>query len=151
MAKIKKLTLKELKFTNEYIKNGGNGTQAVLNSYDTTNKASAATIAKENLNNPFIRERIEEAFRELNQTPKKLLDNLRYIAEQRPEPDKVSADAMIKANVEMLKIMGAYPGTKHTNLNLSLKGKITGMKFQDAKQELESMRSVNNDLVGETE
>lgn len=44
-----KLTIKQARFFEEWLKNGGNGTQAAMKVYDTTEYASAGQIAYENL------------------------------------------------------------------------------------------------------
>lgn len=48
-----KLTPKQKKFADEYIKTG-NGTKSALKTYDTDDYSTAASIANENLNKPEI-------------------------------------------------------------------------------------------------
>lgn len=71
-----KLTPKQAGFVKEYVRNGGNGTQAVLKTYDTNNANIAHSIASENLRKPTIKEEIEEAARSLQLTPRRLLGRL---------------------------------------------------------------------------
>lgn len=54
-------TPKRKKFAREYVKNNGNGTQAVLKVYDTDNPNSANQIAMENLRKPTVQMAIERA------------------------------------------------------------------------------------------
>ena len=149
MAKARRLTLKQSKFIKEYINNGGNGTQAGLQVYDTDNPRVAEAIATENLSKPSIREVVEHALRKNGLTPDTITDNLKHYAGARA--DKVSADASIKANIELLKLWGAYPGSKHTSVNLSIKGDLAKMKFQEAKEELNKIRGDNDKLLSDTE
>ena len=146
--KARRLTFKQQKFATEYIKNGGNGTQAVLKVYNA-NPQTARQMASDNLANPDIRQRIDEALANNGLTPATITKNIGNLASS--EVEKVSADAKLKANVELLKLMGAYPGTKHTNVSLSIKGKLKDMKFQDAKAELESIRTINNEVLEEVD
>ena len=54
LEKKKKLTPKQERFVEEYIKNGGNGVQAALEVYDTSDYKTASAIASENLDKPVI-------------------------------------------------------------------------------------------------
>lgn len=54
------LTKKQRGFVKDYIKNG-NGTQAAINNYNTTDENTAAVIASENLIKPKIQNAILEA------------------------------------------------------------------------------------------
>lgn len=55
-----KLTVKQTLFLQEFRTNGGNGTQAALKAYDTTDRVTAGAIATENLQKPLIRQAYEE-------------------------------------------------------------------------------------------
>lgn len=48
------LTVKQMNFCEEYIKNGGNGTQAYLTAYDSNSKTTAAIEASRMLDKPDI-------------------------------------------------------------------------------------------------
>ena len=53
---IKRLTLKQQRFVDSYIRNGGDGAQAVLDAgYNVTNTSSIHAISCENLKKPLIR------------------------------------------------------------------------------------------------
>ena len=57
-----KLTIKQQKFVDAFINNGGNGTQAVWDAgYDCKTSNSARVLASENLNKPNIILAIEQA------------------------------------------------------------------------------------------
>lgn len=142
-----KLTPKQAKFIKAYTENGGNGTQASLQVYDTKDPRTAAMIASDNLTKPNIRDAIESAMTKAGLTPDKIAENLKNAAIA--IPDKVDAHAMIKANVELLKLWGAYPGSKHTSLNLNIKGKMRDLSFQDAKLELDKLNSQLGEVIKE--
>jgi phage terminase small subunit len=60
ITKTEKLTLKEQVFIDEYFRNGGNGTQAALVAYDTTDDNTAAYIAWDNLRKPKVKALLEK-------------------------------------------------------------------------------------------
>lgn len=55
------LTEKQEIFVDKYIETGGNGTEAALAAYDTTDRNTAAVIASENLIKPKILDVLEQA------------------------------------------------------------------------------------------
>jgi len=58
---IKRLTLKQQRFVDSYIRNGGDGAQAVLDAgYNVTNTSSIHAISCENLKKPLIRLALEK-------------------------------------------------------------------------------------------
>ena len=80
MPKLTKPSLKQQMFVNEYIKTG-NGTQAALKAYETTDYDTSANIAYENLNKPqvkaLIAEKITEKFRGIEEIIEVLVNDLR--------------------------------------------------------------------------
>jgi len=57
-----RLTIKQQKWVDAYIENGGNGCKAVIDAgYDTVSEKSAQVIASQNLNKPLIRMALEQA------------------------------------------------------------------------------------------
>ena len=59
---MKRLTIKQQRFVDEYINNGGNGGEAVFKAgYDCTSPNSARSQASDNLRKPNIRLALEEA------------------------------------------------------------------------------------------
>lgn len=60
MTERKTLTLKQQRFINEFIANGGNGTQAALKAYNPKNANTAHAIAADNLRKPTVSKAIEE-------------------------------------------------------------------------------------------
>ena len=58
----RRLTLKQQRFVEAYIRNGGNGSRAVIDAgYNTTSERSIRNMASENLTKPLIRLALEEA------------------------------------------------------------------------------------------
>lgn len=80
MPKLKKPSLKQQIFVNEYIKTG-NGTQAALKAYETTDYMTANAIAVENLQKPLVQslvhKQITEKFRGIEEIIEVLVNDLR--------------------------------------------------------------------------
>jgi hypothetical protein len=145
------LTPKENAFTKEIVKQISetgdiNGTQAALKVYDTTDPKTAGVIASENLSKPSIKEQIELAMESQGLTSSTIMANLKKLAVA--EPEKISGDTVLKVNVELLKLLGAYPDKKSTHVNVNLSGKIGAMGYDEARKELEALRA-ENDVIAE--
>lgn len=141
------MTLKQKLFVKEYIKNGGNGTQAVLKTYNTKDYKTASVISSENLDNPSIKSSIEEIANSQGVTSDSIIQSFNSIASK--EVEKVSADSKIKATIELAKILGLYPGSKNTNLNVNLRGNLTDLGYSEAKQKLTELNSTITELTSD--
>ena len=73
MPKGDRATLKQKAFTREYVANKGNGTAAVLASYDTTDPKTACSIGTENLSKPVVQNELARLMKESNVTVKRAL------------------------------------------------------------------------------
>lgn len=141
----RQLSIKQRLFTQKYIQYNGNGTQAALDAYDTQSPAVAHSIAAENLRKPTIREALEEALCPQGLTLSQITENLGELANTRPV--KVSADTVLRANVELLKLHGAYPDKKSYQYTYSAKQNISALPFNDLKQELEKIDGEIKELI----
>lgn len=126
--------------------NGESGTQAALKAYDTTDPIVAKSIASENLSKPTIREALNEALSSNGITPDLITAEIKALATRPVE--KVSGDVKLKANIELLKLMGAYPGTKHANLNVNIKAGIKDLTMSQVKEELETINVELEKVLG---
>lgn len=77
------LTLKQQSFVNEYIENGGNGTQAALVAYDTDSYKTASSLACRTLERPHVRKEVDnrlkamrEVFDHLGASDEKIAETL---------------------------------------------------------------------------
>lgn len=145
---MRKLSLKQKRFVKEYIANGGNGTQAALKVYDTKSDDVAQTIASENISKPIIKQSIDEIANSQGLTPSVILSKFSDISSKTVE--KWSGDTVLKATVEMARILGMYPSTKHSKLNINVKGNIKDLNFTEVKKELKVIDSELGDLLEET-
>lgn len=143
-TKPRRLSVKQRKFVKGVIM-GKSGTQSALEAYNTDDVKVASVIASENLTKPSIRQAIEEALTGNDLSLHLVTGNLKKLANS--EPEKVSADTVLKANVEILKLYGAYPGSKHLNIGVNINTKVKDMTFQEAKDALANLRSGSDSIL----
>lgn len=147
MPKPGKLTIKQAKFVKAYISNGGNGTQAIMQSYNVEEPRTATAMSVENLSKPSVQQAVEQALAKSGITLDLITDEIKSLATT--QVDKVSGDTKLKSLETLLKLHNAFPGSKHTNLNLNIKGKMRDLSFQDAKKELEKLNAQVGELVND--
>lgn len=127
----KGLTVKQKKFVKAYVKNDGNGTKAILETYNTTSEDVARSMAAENLAKPTIRDEIDKAL----------------------ERHKITMDAAVKPIADGLKAYRSVvdaDGNIHTNADHSIRLKASGMalKLMGAEQK-EQPGSINFNFKGD--
>lgn len=119
-----RLTKKQRKFVKSFVETEGNGTQAALTAYDTTDPNVAAVIASENLRKPNIVDALEEALPDdlLAKIHREGLFSTRPIYDK--EGNQVGEDADFNARHKYLdsayKIKGKYAPDKHLNVNVDV-------------------------------
>lgn len=128
----KTLVLKQLTQTGRI-----NGTQAALESYNTKDTNTAAQIASDNLRNPHIQQSIEETAAMIGLTPSTVLQKFSEISLK--EASKWTGETILKANIEIAKILGMYPGSKHARLNVNIKGNIKDLTLKEVEQQLKEV------------
>lgn len=131
-----KLTHKQKVFVREIIK-GNNATQAALAAYQTNNVNSAKVIGSRLLTNVNIQELVNESLRSESLSPSVLAKNIGNLASSTPQ--KVSGETVLKANIELLKLHGAYPDKKSYQFSMSVKSQIKDMSYAEAREELERL------------
>lgn len=111
---------KQKAFARQYVKNGMNGTQAALQTYQTSDYATAGDIASDNLKRPEVRSEIERVLQDSGLALPILTDKLNDVIAL-PIEKKVSANERIRAIEIGLKLHNAFPAQKtlhgHINLN----------------------------------
>ena len=124
----RRLTIKQRKFISEYVKTG-NGTQSALTAYKTT-PMTAANIASENLNKPQIVEEIDRILKVNNFSLEENIKSVASIAVQKPET-RITADQILKANLELLRLRGADLGRRTQHTSFSLKAELSNMSYSE--------------------
>ena len=146
-----KLTRKQTIFVREVIK-GSNATQAALAAYDTDNVNSAKVIGSKLLTNANIQEVINDSLNSEGLSPSVLAKNIGNLANSTPQ--KVSGETVLKANVELLKLHGAYPNNKTTiqrDYMAESMARFDKMSVKELEEELENIRAETAEILAESE
>jgi len=129
MAKLKRLSVKQRKFVSNYLRTS-NQTQSALQAYDTNSLGSAKKIAHDNMDNPMIIEAIDQALLKNGVTLETQTDRLKEIANDW-QPDKISSDTVLKANIELLKLLKAYPNLVKRTESRSIKINLNSKDYKE--------------------
>ena len=101
----RKPTLKQKAFVEEYVRNGGNGTQAALKTYGTDDYKTAQNISSENLSKPIVMEELIKTARRLGVTEEKIVSPVVDAL------DSEDLDMRLKGHDRMVKMLnGKDPG-----------------------------------------
>jgi len=131
MPKLKRLSLKQKKFINNYLKTG-NAPEAALEAYDTKNRPSAQALGAQTLDLPEVQSEIDKALEKNGITLDKVTDRVQQMASW--SPDKVSSDTVLKANIELLKLLKAYPDKVQKHDTRSIKINLNSKDFKELIQ-----------------
>lgn len=140
----KKLTKKQKIFVREIIR-GSNATYAALAAYQTKNVNSAKVIGSRLLTNANVQEVINESLRSEGLSPSVLAKNIGNLANSTPQ--KVSGETVLKANIELLKLQGAYPDKKSFQVSYSVKQQLSSLSYQDLRKELDQINNELNEVI----
>ena len=123
------MTLKQKLFTKKYLETG-NGTQAVLEAYNTHDPNTAAVIASENLNKPKV---IEEIYKVLDRTGLSLEQVSGSVGDilQRGAETKVTGDNILRAAEMLYKLHGVYPIQKSAHFRLNVRQELEKKSFNE--------------------
>lgn len=123
------LTIKEKKFAQSYVANGGNGTEAALTAYNTKKRQNAKQIAMRVLKREDVREEVQRIL-DKSQTPlKRAIDNISRLANETDV--RPSADTVLKANQDILKLYSAYPEKVNKQISYSAKISYSEKNFDE--------------------
>ena len=120
----KRLPVKQDKFVQEYVSNKGNGTAAVLASYDTTDKKSASVIAVENLGKLSVQNELARLMKASDLTPKRTLGVISAAMSAETAKGLPNHSTRLRAADMSAKLNGLYPNKnqtfshKHAHLHL---------------------------------
>lgn len=145
---INKLTKKQALFIKE-LANGRSATQAALIAYNTNDPNSAKVIASQNLTKLNIVEALKEAFELNGLSLTSILGNIKELATHKSE--KISADVVLRSNVELLKLSGAYPGKHSTQVSVDYHAKIDKLSNKELKVEIERVERRGSELISQLE
>lgn len=142
------MTLKQKTFVKSYLQNGGNGTQAVLDSYSVKNRHVAESIAYENLRKPEVRRGIEIAM-EANGLTDSYVSELLREATVSGIGQKASNSDSLRGIEMMLRLKDAFPDKiqKSAHLRIDYKKKIQNMSYEDTSNELKALQEKTKRLL----
>ncbi len=120
------MTLKQKTFVKRYLQNGGNGTRAVLDSYNVKNKHTAESIASENLRKPEVKRSIEIAM-EANGLDDVYISELLREATVAGIGQRASNSDSLRGIEMMFRLKGAFPDKiqRSAHLRVDYKGACT--------------------------
>lgn len=133
-----KLTKKQDTFVKAILA-GGSATQAAMSAYDVNDSRTASVIASQNLSKLSIQQALDNALRSEGLTLDVLTRNIGDLANTKPA--KVSGETVLKANIELLKLQGAYPDKKTYQYQMTIQGRIKDMSYAQAKEELNKLNT----------
>ena len=128
--KKRKLTIKQRKFIKAYIKNGGNGTQAALEAFNTTKPNVAGSMAVETLQNPNVQDGLAVALETLGISDEELAkDTYTIVKAGIDNKDKATPADSLRGIETLLKLKGHLnreTGSKtiHLEYNNLTKGEL---------------------------
>ena len=118
----KKVTKKQTEFAKEFVKNGGNGTQAALKVYDAKTPAAANAIASKNLKKPAVQDALKAELKRQNITLERAI---KPIADALDDED---LDIRLKGSDRALKLL--LPKEKNNiDLNFNIDSANFGGQF----------------------
>ena len=119
----KRLTTKQKAFAEEYIRNGGNGTQAALKTYGTEDYKTAQNISSENLSKPIIIEELIKTARRLGVTEEKIVSPVIDAL------DSQDLDMRLKGHDRMIKMLNGKDNGLSLNIENASGIEITFKNF----------------------
>jgi len=117
--KLRRLTLKQRIFANEYMKTK-NGTKAAMKAYDKMKPETARVIASENLTKTNVHNYIEQAIKKAKYDPVVTINHLQS-TESKGYQAKATVKDALHASEILLKLSGALiDKSQSTSLNLNI-------------------------------
>lgn len=138
------LTPKQTQFVQKIISNVAEhgdlkATSAALDVYNTTDPHVARSIANENLLKPGIKDALNKALSSAGLTHELLTGELAKIT--KTEVKVITGDTKLRAIIESLKLLGAYPNDKQPFSGHSTVINIQQISYGDAKERLKTLHS----------
>lgn len=147
------MTFKQKRFIKKYIETG-NGTQAALEAYDTTDPNVAHSIAVGNLRSPTVRVEIEEA---LESTGLDLVSTSKLLKKATTAGlgQKATNADSLRGIEMMLKLQNAFPAQKSAHLRLDVtqerRRELEKMSYKELKESYEKRQKEIEELLAEDE
>lgn len=140
MPRLNKLSIKQKKFVKRYVETG-NATQAALEVYNTKNPKAGNKLANDNLSNPKVIEEIDKVLAKQGISLETTTSRLHDIANW--TPDKVSSDTVLKANIELIKLLKGYPESKKV---IDKRVMRVNLNSKDYKELIQDYKTKNQEI-----
>lgn len=128
-----KLTEKEQIFVEEYVKNGGHGTNAAKKAYKTKSTKNASSIATRTLHKPKVQDALPKELRKQNITLERALNPIsKALAAKKKDLDGKTIDDIelqLKGSDRALKLLLPNKGEGSLNVNLNIDSASFGGEF----------------------
>lgn len=142
------MTIKQRQFVKKYIQNGGNGTKAALEVYNTSNRHVAESIGCENLRKPEIKREIELALEHAGVTDDYISELLRESTVAGLGQKATNADTLRGIEL-MLKLKGTFPprNQRSAHLRVEMKEQLDKKSLAELKEEVKRLSERTNQLL----
>jgi hypothetical protein len=146
MPKLKRPSLKMKKFAREYVKNGGNGTKAVIATYEVKDKRNAGIMAPTLLDNPMVQEEIKKILNNSGLDLETIADSTKTALQS-----SLAAKPSFAAGVTLLqflyKLHGVTPANKSVAVKWSATQNVASKDYDSLRQELSKLNDSVNSLL----
>lgn len=139
------MTLRQKLFVKKYLERKGNGTQAVLETYDTIDPNVAGVISSENLRKPSIQKEIRQALEAKGLTPESIGGYLKKAIVSGLGNKSTNADSLRGLDL-YAKLTGAYD---RQDIEQNYKLTLTKMNSKELKLELEKLTKRSNSIIND--
>ena len=133
----------------KFVKNGGNGTQAALDVYNTSNPNTAAVIASKNIRLDKVKESVEQILNRRGLDLESITAPVSNILHS--EPEKVTGDNVLRAADMLYRLHNAYPASKSAHISHNIADKYENMKYEEILFELKEIRKTSAKLLEDLE
>ena len=142
------MTVKQRKFVKRYLENGGNGTQAALDAYNTDDPKVAKVIASKNLTLDNIKMEIELALERAGLSDEYISELLRDATTAGMGVKATNADSLRGIDM-MLKLKGAYPTAiqKSAHIRIDYRQQLMHKSTEELEEELRNMQAYTNEFL----
>jgi len=143
------MTLKQKYFVKKYIQNGGNGTKAAMDSYNTKNYNTAHAIASENLHKPTIQREIGFALESAGLSDEHISGLLRDATTAGLGKKATNSDSLRGLDM-VFKLKGAYPQQikKSAHLRIDMKQNVN-KSYTELIEEAERLTKNTQELLSD--
>ncbi len=146
MPRLKRPSLKQRKFAKAYVENGGNGTKAVLASYNVKDRRNAGILAPTLLDNPMVQGEITKILNTSGLNLETLSDNAKSALQ-----NSLAAKPSFAAGVNLLqflfKLHGVSPVNKSVALKWSAQQNMPTKDYDSLREELQRLNKSVSQLL----